>query len=102
VGIDLADGANMPASGLCRGSEADAVTEVIARGRVFETQAPEHRMSALQDLLAGRPLEVHETLGYAVRKGTELGVPMPLLDGFYRVIATGERIREASASQPGV
>jgi 2-dehydropantoate 2-reductase len=98
VGIDLTDGANMPAAGLCRGSEADAVAEVIARGRVFETQAPEHRMSALQDLLAGRPLEVHETLGYAVRKGAELGVPMPLLDGFYRVIATGERIREASAA----
>jgi 2-dehydropantoate 2-reductase len=101
LGVDLTDGANMPAAGLCRGSEADAVAEIIARGRVFETQAPEHRMSALQDLLAGRPLEIHETLGYAVRKGAELGVPMPLLDGFYRVIATGERIREASASQPG-
>jgi 2-dehydropantoate 2-reductase len=95
LGVELTDGANMPAAGLCRGSEADAVAEVIARGRVFETQAPEHRMSALQDLLAGRPLEVHETLGYAVRKGAELGVPMPLLDGFYRVIAAGERIREA-------
>jgi 2-dehydropantoate 2-reductase len=50
----------------------------------------------LQDLNAGRPLEVHETLGYALKKGAELGVPMPLLDGFYRVIAAAERIREAT------
>jgi 2-dehydropantoate 2-reductase len=96
LGIELTDAANMPAAGLCRGTEAEAVAEVIKRGRVFEANAPEHRISALQDLLAGRPLEVHETLGYAVRKGAELGVPMPLLDGFYRVIAAAERIREAT------
>jgi len=39
-------------------------------------------MSSLQDLLAGRPLEVHETLGYALQKGAEHGIEMPLLDGF--------------------
>jgi len=96
VGIDLTDAANMPAASLLRGDEAHAVAEVVKRGRVFEAQAPEHRMSSLQDLLAGRPLEVHETLGYAVRKGAQLGVPMPLLEGFYRVIAAAERIREAT------
>jgi len=93
LGIELTDQANMPAASLLRGSEADAVAEVIKRGHVFESQAPEHRMSSLQDLLAGRPLEVHETLGYAVRKGAEVGVAMPLLDAFYRVIAAGERVR---------
>jgi len=92
----------MPAAALCLGTEADAVAELIKRGRVFEANSPEHRMSSLQDLLAGRPLEVHETLGYAVRRGAEVGVPMPLLDGFYRVIATAERIREASALPAGV
>ncbi len=97
LGIALTDASNMPAASLCRGPEADAVAEVIKRGRVFETSSPEHRMSALQDLLAGRPLEVHETLGYALRRGAEVGVPMPLLDGFYRVIAAAERIREASS-----
>lgn len=65
-------------------------------GRVFETHAPEHRMSALQDVLAGRPLEIHETLGYAVRKAAEHNIPMPLLDSYYRVIAAAERIREAT------
>jgi 2-dehydropantoate 2-reductase len=96
LGIELTDASNMPAATLCLGTEADAVAEVIKRGRVFEANSPEHRMSSLQDLLAGRPLEVHETLGYAVRKGAEVGVPMPLLDGFYRVIAAAERIREAT------
>jgi 2-dehydropantoate 2-reductase len=98
LGIELTDAANMPAAAICGGSEADAVAAVVKRGRVFESQAPEHRMSSLQDLLAGRPLEVHETLGYAVRKGAEVGVPMPLLDGFYRTIAAAERIREATRS----
>jgi 2-dehydropantoate 2-reductase len=96
VGIELTGAANMPAAALLLGNEADAVAEVVKRGRVFKANAPEHRMSSLQDLLAGRPLEVHETLGYAVRKGAELGVAMPLLDGFYRVIAAAERIREST------
>ena len=96
LGIELTDEANMPAASICGGTEVDAVAEVVKRGRVFESQAPEHRMSALQDLIAGRPLEVHETLGYALRKGIELGVEMPLLDGFYRVISAGERIKEAT------
>jgi ketopantoate reductase len=61
---------------------------------VFEKRAPEHRMSSLQDVNAGRPLEVHETLGYALQKAAERGIPMPLLDGFYRVISTAERIRQ--------
>jgi 2-dehydropantoate 2-reductase len=94
LGIELTDKANLPAASLCRGTEESAVQIVVAAGRVFETRAPEHRMSSLQDVNAGRPLEVHETLGYALRKAAEHGIPMPLLDGFYRVISTAERIRE--------
>jgi 2-dehydropantoate 2-reductase len=96
LGIELTDQANLPAASLCSGTEGSAVDLVIKAGRVFESRAPEHRMSSLQDLNAGRSLEVHETLGYALKKGAELGVPMPLLDGFYRVIAAAERIREAT------
>jgi 2-dehydropantoate 2-reductase len=94
LGIELTDKANLPAASLCRGTEESAVQIVVEAGRVFETRAPEHRMSSLQDVNAGRPLEVHETLGYALRKAAEHGIPMPLLDGFYRVISTAERIRE--------
>ncbi|MBS0418701.1 MAG: ketopantoate reductase family protein [Proteobacteria bacterium] len=96
-GVEVTDEANMPAASMLRGTEAEAVAEVVKRGRVFEAHAPEHRLSSLQDLLAGRPLEVHETLGYAVRKGASLGIEMPLLDGFYRVIAAAERLREGAA-----
>ena len=96
LGVELTDEANMPAASLLRGTEAEAVAEVVKRGRVFESQAPEHRLSSLQDLLAGRPLEVHETLGYAVRQGASLGIEMPVLDGFYRVIAAVERMREGA------
>jgi 2-dehydropantoate 2-reductase len=96
LGIELTDKANLPAASLCRGTEESAVRMVVGAGRVFEARAPEHRLSALQDLSAGRPLEVHETLGYALQKAAERGIPMPLLDGFYRVISTMERIRQAT------
>lgn len=93
LGIELTDKANLPAASLCKGTEENAVEIVLEAGRTFQTHAPEHRMSSLQDVLAGRPLEIHETLGYALRKAAEHGIPMPLLDGFYRVIATAERVR---------
>jgi 2-dehydropantoate 2-reductase len=96
LGIELTDKANLPAASLCRGTEESAVQIIVDAGRAFETRAPEHRMSSLQDVNAGRPLEVHETLGYALRKAAEHGIPMPLLDGFYRVIAAAERIREST------
>jgi 2-dehydropantoate 2-reductase len=46
-----------------------------------------HRMSALQDLLRGRRIEVEETFGYAVAKGAEMGVPLPALETCYRLLA---------------
>jgi 2-dehydropantoate 2-reductase len=98
--IELTDKANLPAASLCHGTEESAVKVVLEQGRTFEVRAPEHRMSSLQDANAGRPLEIHETLGYALQKARECGVPMPLLDGFYRVLATAERIRESSGQKP--
>jgi ketopantoate reductase len=94
LGIELTDTANLPAASLCLGTEAAAVELVLKAGRAYQVNAPEHRMSSLQDVNARRPLELHETLGYALRKASERGIPMPLLDGFYRVIATTERIRK--------
>jgi 2-dehydropantoate 2-reductase len=46
-----------------------------------------HRMSALQDLLRGRRLEVEETFGYAVKRAAELGVAAPGLETCYRLLA---------------
>ncbi len=98
LGIEITDQAILPAASLCRGTEQSAVELVVNKGRTLQTRAPEHRMSSLQDLNAGRPLEVHETLGYALEKAAEHGVAMPLVDGFYRVISAAERIRETTRS----
>ena len=49
-------------------------------------QAPTHRMSALQDLEAGRRLEVHETLGYAAREAQRLQVSAPTIALCYEIV----------------
>ena len=56
-------------------------------GQKFLETSPEHRMSAQQDVLRGSRLEYEETLGYALAKARELGVPMPTLDTCYRILA---------------
>ena len=66
---------------------AEAVAIIRRLGAVMETQAPAHKLSTLQDLERGRRLEIEETLGYAVRKGMELDVPLPTVDTCYRLIA---------------
>jgi len=65
----------------------EAVATIRRFGTVMEAQAPAHKLSTLQDLERGRRLEIEETLGYAVRKGLELDVPLPTIDICYRLIA---------------
>jgi ketopantoate reductase len=48
---------------------------------------PIAKVFALHDLEQGKRLEVEETLGYAVRQGTALGVPTPTMDTCYKLIA---------------
>jgi 2-dehydropantoate 2-reductase len=91
--IHLSDNGMLPAAGLCMGSEEEAVVVVTKAGRDLRERTPDHRMSSLQDLDAGRPLEIHETLGYALQKAASCGVSMPVLDAFYRLIATAEKVR---------
>jgi 2-dehydropantoate 2-reductase len=93
--IALTDNAVLPVKTLCEGTEASAVETVMRVGREFEQRAPGHRMSSLQDLEAGRPLEVHETLGYALERAAQQGVQMPLVEAFYQVIAALDRLASA-------
>jgi 2-dehydropantoate 2-reductase len=60
----------------------------------YREKAPEHRMSALQDLLAHRALEVNETIGDALQMASSLGVAMPLTENLYRLIAAIDRIEQ--------
>ena len=93
LGIGLSDSAVLPAATLCAGAESDAVALVMRIGDEYRRNVPTHRMSALQDMAAGRPLEVHETLGYACEKARELGLDLPLLAAFTRLIAAIDRMR---------
>jgi 2-dehydropantoate 2-reductase len=91
--IELTDESVLPVATICRGDEEAAVAAVVRVGRQFESKAPGHRMSSLQDLDAGRPLEIHETLGYALRKAAQNGIQMPLVETFYHVVSAIDRMR---------
>ncbi len=85
--IELTDVPPLPVPNIVHGSDADALAIVQAIGKKFLDTSPEHRMSAQQDVLRGSRLEYEETLGFALTKARETGVPMPTLDALYRIIA---------------
>lgn len=99
--ITLTNQAVLPVKTLCEGNEASAVDAIMEIGREFQARAPGHRMSSLQDLEAGRPLEVHETLGYALERAAQQGIQMPLVEAFYQVVAALDRLRVAPGTVPG-
>lgn len=92
-GVKLSDQSMLPVASLCAASESEAAAVIVALGERMRTTAPRHRMSTLQDLQAGRPLEVEETLGFACRKATERGVLVPLLASSYALARAVDRIR---------
>lgn len=57
----------------------------------------EHRTSMLQDLEAGRPLEIEPMVGAVVELGARLGVDMPRT----RTVYACTKLLEASCSAPG-
>ena len=85
--IELADMSPLPVPSIVRASEADAIGIIQGIGQTFLEKSPEHRMSAQQDVLRGSRLEHEETLGFALQKAREVGVPMPTLDTCYRIIS---------------
>lgn len=98
-GIELSqEGAILPLRAILTEPESRAVDAVRRTGEEFALNAPEHRMSALQDLQAGRGLEVEETFGDMVRRARETGVGIPLLEAVYHLVAAINRINCASPS----
>ena len=85
--VQLMDMPPLPVPSIVHGSDAQAIEIVRGIGQKFRDTSPEHRMSAQQDVLRGSRLEYEETLGYALARGRELGVPMPTLDTCYRIIS---------------
>jgi len=90
-GIPLRDQSPLPAAAIVNATEADAVRLVQEVGATFRQHAPDHRMSSLQDVLRGRPLELEETVGYALAAGRAAGVAMPVTELCYRLAATVNR-----------
>lgn len=91
--VALSDQSMLPVATVCRDSEVAAVASIQSLGRQLEADAPAHRMSTLQDLEAGRHLEVEETLGYAVRKALQMNLSLPLLNSLYALVRGIDRIR---------
>jgi 2-dehydropantoate 2-reductase len=91
LGIGLSDRAVLPTATLCAVPETEAVAMVRHSGEDYRLRAPGHRMSALQDVAAGRPLEVNETLGYACERARSLALDLPLLECFRGLIAAIDR-----------
>jgi 2-dehydropantoate 2-reductase len=92
-GIPLSDRSPLPVETLISRTEAEAAAIVQTAGEQLKNRAPEHRLSTLQDLDAGRPLEIDETLGHAVREAARLNLSVPLLQNFYHVTAGIDRSR---------
>ena len=91
LGIPLSDQAVLPTASLCSLPESAAVEIIVKAGHTYRASAPQHRMSSLQDLLAGRPLEVNETLGYAHERAVALGLELPMLECFRHLVAGIDR-----------
>ena len=85
-GIALQDVPPFLVKRLTGGTEAEAVETLRTFGALLQARAPTHRVSGLQDVERGRPLEVDETFGDLVSKAASLGVPVPTIDVAYRLI----------------
>ncbi len=85
--IELVDQSPVPVATIASGLEAAAIERLRQIGRDLTLSAPGHRMSSLQDLEAGRTLEVEETLGYAVAEGRRLEITAPVLELCYEFAA---------------
>jgi ketopantoate reductase len=85
--IVLEDIPFFPSKTLSALSVDDMGTQLRYIGDRWASLMPHNKISALQDIERGKRLEVEETLGYAVRQGTALGIPMPTTDLCYKLIA---------------
>lgn len=87
-GIALVDQSPIAVVSVDAAATPSAAAEILRDiGRNLIAQAPQHRMSALQDFDAGRRLEVHETLGYAWRESQRLGLAAPTMELCYELVS---------------
>lgn len=90
-GIPLRDQSPLPVASIVQATEADAVRLVQDTGETFARVARGHRMSSLQDVTRGTPLELEETVGHALAAARELALDMPVTTLCYRLVASIDR-----------
>ena len=91
-GVRISDETILPVLSMCRDTEAEAAAAVMRKNENTRASAPLHRMSSLQDLEAGRALELEETIAVALREARERGIAMPVLGSLYHLCRVLEKI----------
>ena len=86
-GVPLEDSPTMPAKTIVNLSESEAVRKLHEVGAIMKLRAPGHKVSSLQDLEKGKPLEVEETLGYVVRNAAQEQISVPTVETVYHLIS---------------
>jgi len=87
LGIPLGDYGRFRAKTFTSVSIEKAVAGFRQIGEMLEAQgATAVKVSSLQDLERGRRIEVEESLGYALQKGIELDVRLPITETCYRLL----------------
>ena len=79
-GVVPTDRSTLPVATICAASDDEAVAAIRRWAADLAVRAPQHRVSSLQDLDARRPLELEETLGYALRLARRHGLALPRLE----------------------
>lgn len=65
----------------------EAVRMIVEVGERVAASGRTHIIpSMLQDVLAGKPTEIEETVGYVYKEGLRLGVPVPYTEFAYRAV----------------
>ncbi|MEZ5500676.1 MAG: ketopantoate reductase family protein [Steroidobacteraceae bacterium] len=100
-GVEIIDLSPLPSACLQDGDIAPAIERVQDVGRRMRSSVPGHRMSCLQDIERGTPLEIEETLGDALERGQRLGIDMPTLRSCLQLLRAcdpGRDLRRASST----
>ncbi|HKA53431.1 MAG TPA: ketopantoate reductase C-terminal domain-containing protein, partial [Candidatus Binatia bacterium] len=65
----------------------EAVRMIVEVGERVTASGRTHILpSMLQDVLAGKQTEIEETVGYVMKEGRRLGVPVPYTEFAYRAV----------------
>ncbi len=101
LNIELINQSPAPALHIAGATQQEAVGIIHELGLALREKAPNHRMSALQDLDNGRQLEVEETMGDALRRAGDAKIEMPTVATCYRLVsAINNNILDNNNSTP--